>query len=421
MLLTRLLKSRLLLLPTLFVLPVLLGLLRYWHATRVGPKRHFQAALEAFAQNDLDGVQVAAEALHGVSGHESHLRLLSGMVLLRTGQLYDAIAEFGRARQHPDTQALAHTLSGEALYKSRQFKDARRILATALQLDPTQTDARRWLAAMYYDIGAMNHAIGHLRVVAEQAPADPRPHRLIGLIHKDFEEYQKAVGAYRESLKRDPDQPEREILQLELAECLVKQQRHEEALETLRDCPRLAQTLWMRAKCYHALRDNAAARKLVDEAIQLDPNHLDAMQLKATLELEANNAALAVEIMEKAVKRYPKEWRPRHVLARGYRRLGEVDKSVEHSKVMEQLRELRYRFTKLHAQAMEDAENAEVRYELGIAAKQLDKSLLAVSWLEAALALDPDHRHARNALQELTREGPDADAAKEGRRSQLQQ
>ena len=398
----RRLKSRFLFLPVVFILAVLLGAIRYWHAVKTSPGRQFQAAVAAFAQNDLDRVQVAAEGMRGVDGYESHLRLLSGMVLLRHGQLPEAIVEFGCAREHPDTRALAYALSGEALFKLGQFKDAQRILATAIQLDPAQTDAHRWLAALYYDTGAMNHAIGHLRLVAEQAPADPRPHRLIGLIHKDFEEYSKAIDAYRESYKRDPEQPDREALLLELAECLVKQRHHSEALETLDDCPRSAQALWLRAKCCYDLGDRADASKLVDEAIVLDAEHLEAMHLKGMLELEAGDAASAVDVLLKTVERYPKEWRPRYTLARAYRQLGETDKAAEHMKAMEELRELRYQFTKLHAEAIKDTENAELRYRLGVMAGELGRPLLAIGWFESALALDPEHKKAREALQGLT-------------------
>lgn len=395
------LNNRVLFLPTMLVLAVLLGAIRYWHAVRTAPKQQFNAALAAFADNDLDRVQVAAEALRGVKGYEPHLRLLSGMVLLRRGQLTDAIVEFGFAREHPDTRALAYTLSGEALYKLQQFHDARRILATAIKLDPGQTDAHRWMAAMYYDIGAMNHAIRHLLLVAEQAPDDPRPHRLIGLIHKDFEAYSKAIDAYRESLKRNPAKPLKQEVQFELAECLANEQQHKEALETIRQCPRSASVLWLRAKCKHALGDAASAKRLVDEAVELDPTHLEALHLKGMLELEAGDATAAVETLAKVVKLYPKEWRPRYTLARAYQRLGDEDKSAEHLKAMEELRQLRERFTKLHTRAIKNPDDVDVRYQLGVIARQLDKPELARTWFQATLAMAPDHREAQEALEEV--------------------
>jgi tetratricopeptide (TPR) repeat protein len=394
---------RWLLMPGVVLLAALLGLGSYGYALRTAPRRHFQAALTAFARNDLDRVLTAHEALQGVDGYEPHRRLLAGMILLRSQRLLEAIVEFGFAREHSDTRALAYTLSGEALYKSKQFRDAQRILAAALQWDPQQTDAHRWLAALYYDVGAMNQALSHLAFVAQQAPGDPRPHRLTGLIHKDFEEYTKAINAYRESLKRGPSQPDKEAVLLELAECQSKLQQHKEALETLRTCPSSAQCLWLQAECRRALGDQAVAGRLVDEAIAREPSHLPALQLKGTLDLEAGNAAAAVDVLSKAVKAYPKEWRPRYTLAMAYKRLGDAKQAAEQLKTYEELRALRDRFTKLHTQAIQEPDNAERRYELGVVARQLDKPLLAISWFEAALALQPAHEKARASLQELTR------------------
>ncbi len=393
------------------LLAFLVGAARYDYALRTAPKRDFQAALAAFAANDLDGVLAALEALQGIDDYGPHRRLLAGMILLRNERLIEAIVEFGFAREHPDTRALAYTLSGEALYKSRQFRDAQRILAAALQFDPQQTDAHRWLAALYYDIGAMNQALSHLAFVAQQAPDDPRPHRLIGLIHKDFEEYDKAISAYRESLKRGPNQPDREAVLLELAECQSKQQQHKEALQTLRTCPSSAQSLWLQAECQRALGDKGAAGRLVDEAMRRDPLHLQALHLKGMLDLEAGDALAAVEVLSKAVKAYPKEWRPRYTLAMAYKRLGKIDQAAEQLQLVEALRGLRDRFTKLHTQAIKEADNAELRYELGLVAQQLDKPLLAISWFQAALALKPDHEPARQALLDLTSSVEAADTA----------
>ena len=386
------------------LLAALIGLTVYWYAHRNTPRRHFHAGVEAFARNDLDAVRSVAEALRGVDGCEPHLHVLDGMVLLRGGRLFEAIVEFGHARDHPDTRALAYALSGEALYKARLFRDAQRILTTAIKLDPSQTDARRWLAAVYYDIGAMNHALNQLEVVAEQAPDDPRPHRLRGLIFKDFEEYGKAIVEYRQSLGRDPDQPDKHELLVELAECLVKERRHAEAMATLRQCPRSAHVLVLEAECRYAEGNEAGARKLIGEALKLAPNHLGAIRLQAMIDLESNGTASAVRVLRQAIEHHPKQWRVRYQLVRAYQRLGRQELAQEQIKVMQELRELRDRFTELHEEAIADPANVETRYQLGLLAGQLDKPALAHSWFLVTLAMDPDHAGARQALQAMMRQ-----------------
>jgi tetratricopeptide (TPR) repeat protein len=123
--------------------------------------------------------------------------------------------------------------------------------------------------------------------------------------------------------------------------------------------------------------------------------------LKGVLELESGDAAAAVEVLQKAIEAYPKEWRPRYTLAMAYKRLGDDKQAAEHLKLVEEVRRLRDRFTDLHNRAMKDPDSADLRYELGVLARQLDKPLLATSWFQTALALQPGHEKAQQALREL--------------------
>jgi len=369
----------------------------------LGAEGHFRTGMKALAEGDLDAARAAAKALRGIDTYAPHMHMLEGILLSREGRLPEALLEFGHAKDHPDTRALACALSGEVLYKLKQYGAAQGILITAIKLDPSLTDARRWLAASYHDIGAMDHALEQLAVVAQQAPEDPRPYRLSGLILKDYENYADAIFAYRESLKRNPSPPEKDQIMLELAECLVKQQQHAEALETLRKCPRSADVLALEAQCYYAQGDKAAARKRAGEALQRDPHRLDAMELQAAMDLEANDAESAVRILRQAVEHHPKDFRVRYRLAQAYQRAGQRELAEEQLKLQEDLRELRKRFTQLHKEAIADPSNAETRYQLGLVARQLDEPELARDWFVAAIGMDPNHTGAREALEGMQR------------------
>jgi tetratricopeptide (TPR) repeat protein len=323
---------------------------------------------------------------------------------LRGGRLVQAIVQFGFAKEHPDTAALAYALSGEALCRGRQFRDADRILTTAGQLDPSYTDTHRWLAALYYDIGAMEHAREQLEIVAEQAPGDPRPKRLLGEIHRDFEKYDLAVDAYRESLRRDPNQPKREELLVDLAECLLKLRRFEEAREVLRECPRSARSLTLEAETFYEAGENGPAKKPLEEALALDSSYLGAMRLKARMALDANGPTLAAQILRRAVELHPKDHLAHYYLVQAYRRLGERQLAEKHLQVSRDLRALFQKFADLNQKAIKSPADAEIRYQLGVLAGQLDKRELARSWLEHALALDPNHAAARQALDNMSRQ-----------------
>jgi tetratricopeptide (TPR) repeat protein len=400
----------------LVVLAAALGPGRAWRAYRTGPERCFHAGLAAFAANDLDGVQSTLEGLRGREGYAPHGHLLQGMLLLRNGRLIEAIEEFGFARGHPQTAAQAHLLSGEALYGGKDFQSAQRVLARACELDPTLTDARRWLGALYYDIGAMALAREQLLKVAEEAPDDPRPLRLLALINKDFELYTEAIRDYRESLRRGPDQPGKEEVQRELAECLFKAGQFDQSLAVLTACQRSADTLALEAECRYATGEAAAARRLVEETLHLAPDHLEALLLAATLQIEAGELETALQTLDRAKTQHAKEPRVYHKLAQVCRRLQRNDEALQHAQIGRRLREQLTRFADLHRIAIREPANVKVRYELGLAADGLGKRDLARSWFAAALAMNPNYTEARAALQALdaqTSPGP-AETQKRG-------
>jgi len=374
-----------------------------WLAEKTAPDRLFQRAKQALAQNDLATVHAAAEALNGLAAYEPHRHLLEGMVLLHSNRLLEAVQHFRLANEHPETKGLAYALSGEALYKAKRFRDAQRILVEAIRIDPSYTDARRWLAALYYDIGMMDHALEQLQAVAEQAPADPRPARLRGLIYKDFEAYERAVAEYRESLRRAPNQPDKQAVLVELAYCQLKLGRAAEALETLRRASPTADALALQAECCQLQGDEATAKKLVRDALRLDPKHLGAKLVKAALELADGDPAAAVRTLEKAAEDHPKEYLVRYKLIQAYERAGRKDLARGQVQAMNELRQLRTQFAELHNKAMKDPVSADIRYQLGVLANKLGKPELAYTWFTAALALQPDHPAARQALSEMWR------------------
>jgi tetratricopeptide (TPR) repeat protein len=145
--------------------------------------------------------------------------------------------------EKPDLKFHALLLRGEAWHRLGRHLEAQTALLAALQIDEDAVDAHRWLGASYYDLGAIHQAVHHLKRTAELDPADQRPPRLLGLIHKDYERFEEAAGFYAESLRRKNDQPDWEEVRLEMASCQVKLRRHREALESLQPCPESAESL----------------------------------------------------------------------------------------------------------------------------------------------------------------------------------
>jgi len=252
----------------------------------------------------------------------------------------------------------------------------------------------------------MEHAREQLEIVAQQAPGDPRPKRLLAEIHRDFEKYDQAADAYRESLRRDPQQPKREELFVDLAECLLKLRRFDEAREVLRECPRSARSLALEAETFYEAGESGAAKKPIDEALALEPTHVGAMRLKARMSLDANDPASAIQILRRAVELHPKDHLVHYYLVQAYRRLGDPKSAEKHLEVSQDLRARFQKFADLNQKAIQDPADAEIRYQLGTIAEQLDKRELARSWFEHTLALNPNHAAARQSLENVSRYTP---------------
>jgi tetratricopeptide (TPR) repeat protein len=365
-----------------------------------GPADHFRGALAAFEQNDLGQVSERMEVLRLVPDYTPHVHLLQGMLLLRSNQpVEEAMRELGLAKEHPQTAPWAYTLAGEILYKIGNLGGAVSVLQQAIVLDDQRTDAHRWLAAAYYDLGAMEEAVRHLAVVSELDLDDPRPNRLRGLIHKDYEKYLLAIEDYEESLRRQPGQ--KDVL-FELAYCLAKVRQLDRALEILRECEATAEALTLAAECEYAQDNVEATRNLLDQAFQLPDPPTEAFQLRATLALDTRDVEQAAEVLEQGIAQYPKDFTLRFKLSQAYRRLGREAEAEEQAGLSEELRGLRYRFSELHEEAINKPLDPEVRYQLGLLAQQLEQPQLAVSWFRATLALDPHHQPAQQALESIS-------------------
>ena len=195
----------------------------------------YRLGLRALADNDLAGMNLVVEALLGQQPPPPEVQLLEGALLLRQGELQEAVAKLTLAREVPTTAAMANLLAGEALYNNQQLDAAIEALTTALELDDSLLDAHRLLAAAYYDLGATEPAIRSLEVVSRRASEDPRPHRLMGIIYKDMEDYARAAREFREVLSRSPNLPDRAVVLSDLAECLLKAGLYEDLERVLPD------------------------------------------------------------------------------------------------------------------------------------------------------------------------------------------
>lgn len=378
----------------------LVGSLGYQHLT--DPRPYFRLGLEGVQQNDRNKVEVAVAKLASHAPFQAQQAYLQGWLQLQGGQAEEALGLALSAQAHPDVEVDARVLAGQAAYRLGAAGNAKLFWEEALALDPDCLSAHQWLGVLYYDVGAMDNALNHLRVVSRLSPEDPRPDRFMGLINRDYERPDVAIPHYQESLRRNPNQPGAERVWLELAECQIKQRDYEDAIESLSHCGASVRKMRLTARCLLNLGELDDARAIARQALGIEPNDLDALQLNAEIALADGEVETAEKFLQTAIRVDPFDHGAHTQLAQVLGRLGRESESRQQSERAEELQQQWQRFSDLQIDAINRPTDAPLRYEIGLFARQLGKSELAASWFKAALSIDPGYALAAEALAKLS-------------------
>jgi tetratricopeptide (TPR) repeat protein len=327
--------------------------------------------------------------------------LLAGAILLQSGQFEPALQTLVGPSKNDATATMAYTLSAEAYYKLGRWGEAVLASQEALKREPDNLMARRWLAAGAYDLGSVGMAAEELLKLAEADPKDGRANRLLGLIEKDREQFAPAVDFYRESLRRQPEAPDRGEILEELGDCLVKLNRFDEALAALEELPETVGVLNLRATCQAGLGEAEAQSATLARARELEPTHLKTLVASAARATADGDLDGAIVWLSAAVEHHPHDSQSHYLLAQALERSGEGERAKEQFRLFEQWQAVEQEFTELHNTASAEVSNAKLRLRLGDLALKLAKPELAGTWYRAALALDPRLEGARRGLEKV--------------------
>lgn len=134
------------------------------------------------------------------------VRLNLADLLLATGHIAESIQQSRRAIEIKPNLAAAYVKLGYAQYRLRDFGEAERSFASALEIDPCLTDARRNLALYYHEQGrygeALSQAMAGLSHAVDPALWNLRGAALLGLGRAD-----EAVESFEEALAIAPADP----------------------------------------------------------------------------------------------------------------------------------------------------------------------------------------------------------------------
>ncbi|MDB5308320.1 MAG: tetratricopeptide repeat protein [Gemmataceae bacterium] len=360
-----------------------------WRYRVTRPDYRLARGQEAVQQRDWDEVDAIADRL-AAAGHPDRAYLLRGEAFHARHRPDLALAEFNQIRGEGPLRLRAATLTGRCLIDLGELKEAHRVLSYVVAEEPDNPDAHRGLAVIAYTLGQLADAVDHLERVARLDPQDGRPHRLIGLIHKDLARKEEAVDAYREALRRGLSAGVAAEVRGELAEVLMQQAKYDEALATLDTDPageaddQPAQ-LVVRAECLRGLGRQKEAADLLDRGLS---KHESAplYRLRGQVRLDAGDDPGAVRPLERAVDLAPAEYQSHFLLAKAYSGVGRRDDAARELARAEDLRQDLDRITALSREAMDRPWDAGVRLRLADLSDRLGKPQLAAMWRSAAAA-----------------------------------
>jgi tetratricopeptide (TPR) repeat protein len=281
---------------------------------------------------------------------------------------------------------------------------------------PDNVDAHRLLSAKHYDYGSLQLAMKHCQRISELAPQDPRPDRLMGLISKDFDKNELAVTHYTESLKRasgDSTFEQTSEVHVELAEVQIRLRNYAAALASLANLPAadippylVANARSYQAECHVALGEFDEAQQYIQQALSIDVEHEHALEMHGTLAMQSGQTEQALAILSQAAARHPGNDRILFKLSNVHRQLGNADQAATVLAQHEQIKALKIQYIEKNVMAAQVPTDANIRFELGKIAEQLYDVQAAVSWYQAALALDPNYEAATIALNDLNARRP---------------
>ena len=151
-------------------------------------------------------------------------------------------------------------------------------------------------------------------------------------------------------------------------------------------------------------RDDEAL-DLANRALAIDPDDVEALFVRAHLRHASGQSDRALADVERVVALNPNQLSGLNLLAQVESRLGLSDRAAKTAERRRQAGERLARMDVLTREIASHPDDPEPRWRMGLAAVEGHQRTLAVNCFQAALALDPDYRPARESLAALNAPG----------------
>ena len=212
-----------------------------------------------------------------------------GNICARHGRVEDALACYEEAFLRQGSESLHQIRLAQLALAGGNEEEAVQTLRRAIEVDPTSIPARIALGFEYQSQGHPEEALVQFEVAARLRPEYPDLQYDLGLLYEVLRRPAEAERCLRRALELNPEYFQ---ARASLADLLIRQERHQEAMCDL--------------------------SRLLDSGIR----SADLRVQKAQIHMDLDQPAEAVEELEEAIALNPSYPRTYFVLGQAFRRLG---------------------------------------------------------------------------------------------------
>lgn len=331
-----------------------------------------------------------------------------GRFYLESGRPDMALQAVIDVRDEAPGSGEAMTIAGLALLRMGDYRGARLALERALRLQPKQFDAAISLAQLNLALGNGERGVEVLQDAARLRPGEFRVWLTLARALHDRGDIEGAVEAYEKALALDRDHREALVGLLGTLMTSIRSERAGPwAVRALEKYPDDPAVLGLAARAaYNAGRGDEAIR-LADRALEREPRNLHALLARAGVLVGRGDWDRARPVAELAADVAPNDPNPLGLLLRIETKLGHSDRVAATQRRRKAAQDRLRLMNQVAEELGRRPDDPELPWKMGRAAEESRMFLLAGRCYEAALALAPDYRAARESLAALRAAHPE--------------
>ena len=284
----------------------------------------------AASTNDISAAKRQFESSWPQAEHKAGFHLALGIVELRERRMNEASAAFQRALSLDPKSSPAHLALGNLAELSLDNAKAEFHFKRASELAPLRSNRRLQYADFKLRSGDLAGAGTSLEEITGQAPDYVPAYVRLADIALTERQFDQAATLSKKILALDPGNYDGLLLSARV------RVGNGDARGALADFERLA-TAYPRipqvhyhVATAHLLNENPArASTALQQALALDPQHIDSILVLAEINIRQNNAASAISSLRQLVQQQPQVFQAHLTLARAYRSLNQGESAAQ--------------------------------------------------------------------------------------------